>query len=409
LRLNNITKTAAEEVDSVIRLLEAAKRPVILIGRGVRSAKAEIELRQFAEKWNVPITYSASAPDIYGTSHEQVIGSVGAMGCSRAGNFAVANSDLLLVLGSRLSSLTTGVDFCKFSRAATTVVVDIDEIEHSKSGIKIDHFLNLDLKIFLTEALKRDGPCVPGTWLEQCVHWKRLFATPEETFKSDTEIDLYDLAKAMGDLLPAPATVVTDSGLIEVIIPSNMSFKDGVTSIHPVSQGAMGFALPAAIGAYVAGSNLVVAIIGDGSIMMNLQELQSIRYHQMPIKVIVVNNNAYSIIRRRQRDLFRNRTIGTDPENGLSCPSFSEVAATFGLKYTRVSDLACLEETLVNMFKDSEAVLCEIIGKQDQGYIEVGHARNSDRKMVRRPLEDQAPFLDRELFLKEMIVDPIDQ
>jgi acetolactate synthase-1/2/3 large subunit len=129
---------------------------------------------------------------------------------------------------------------------------------------------------------------------------------------------------------------VTDSGLAEVILPTNIRFADGMKCIHPTSQGAMGFALPAAIGAQHANAQPVVVVVGDGSIMMNLQELETIRYQKLPIKIIVVNNNGYAIIRRRQRELFRHRTIGTDPDNGVSCTDFSRVADCFGLQYSRV-------------------------------------------------------------------------
>jgi acetolactate synthase-1/2/3 large subunit len=172
----------------------------------------------------------------------------------------------------------------------------------------------------------------------------------------------------------------------------------------------MGFALPAAIGAQHAKDGLVFAVIGDGSIMMNLQELESIRYQSLPIKIIVINNNAYSIIRRRQRDLFRNRTIGTDPGNGVSCPDFSKVAECFGLHYEIIENVSSLDDGLRALFEYPGPVLCEIIGREDQGYIELGHARGAkDGRMVRRPLEDQAPFLDRNVFLREMLIDPVDQ
>ena len=172
----------------------------------------------------------------------------------------------------------------------------------------------------------------------------------------------------------------------------------------------MGFALPAAIGAQFSTSDPVLAVIGDGSIMMNLQELESIRYHKLPIKIIVINNNVYSIIRRRQRDLFRKRTIGTDPSNGVSCPDFSKVAECFGLHYIQISVVGDLKSGLESLFEFAGPVLCEVKGNPDQGYIEMGQTRSAtSRQFVRRPLEDQDPFLPREIFLREMIVSPIDQ
>lgn len=401
---------APKDVAAVRDRLRDAKRPVLLIGSGVRAAGAEGLLKTLVERCNIPLTYTSAAPDSYGAAHELSIGSVGSMGCSRAGNFAVQNADFVLVLGSRLSSLTTGPDFCKFARGAHTVVVDIDPVEHSKDGVRIDQLVQADVHAFLSALLSESMPTAPAPWADKCRHWKALFATVEPAFVSDAAVDLYQLAETLGRVLPEPATLVTDSGLVEVILPTNMRFADGVNCIHPVSQGAMGFALPAAIGAWHGSGHPVVAVIGDGSIMMNLQELESIRYQRLPIKVVVINNNVYSIIRRRQRDLFRKRTIGTDPDNGVSCPDFAQVAQCFGFHYQRIDRASELDAGLTAMLAHQGPVLCEIMGRVDQGYIELGHARSeTDRRFVRRPLEDQQPFLERELFLREMIVEPIDQ
>ena len=212
------------------------------------------------------------------------------------------------------------------------------------------------------------------------------------------------------EALPATATLVTDSGSAEVILPTNVRFGPGMACVHPASQGAMGYALPAAIGACCARPEPTIAVIGDGSIMMNLQELETVRYRQLPIKILVINNNAYSIIRRRQQGLFRTRTIGTDPDNGVSCPNFHQVAGCFGLTYRRIDGPDGLVAALEAVFAEPGPVLCEIMGRPDQGYIELGHTRSEvTRRVVRRPLEDQAPFLDRAEFLAEMIVEPIDQ
>ena len=399
--------------NDVVRIAEElrlAQRPVVLIGKGVRSAGAEVLLREFVEAWNIPLTYAASAPDSYGAAHTLSIGSVGAMGCSRAGNFAVQNADYVLVLGSRLTALTTGTDYGQFARSAQVAVVDIDPVEHSKAGIRIDRLVSADLHAFLGALMRQPAQRVPDAWVQKCLHWKGLFSKVEPAFNSPDVVDLYQLAERLSALMPVGVTIVTDSGLAEVILPSNIRFQEGADCIHPASQGAMGFALPAAIGAQHATSNLVLAVIGDGSIMMNLQELESIRYQRLPIKVIVINNNVYSIIRRRQRDLFRKRTIGTDPANGVSCPDFSKVADCFGLHYQRIGTVDSLDAGLAALFSHPGPVLCEIMGRQDQGYIELGHVRSAqDGRFIRRPLEDQAPFLPREVFLREMLIEPVDQ
>ncbi|MCA3238984.1 MAG: thiamine pyrophosphate-binding protein [Curvibacter sp.] len=397
-------------VEAIQRLLSGAKRPVMLLGRGVRSAGADRELREFVERTRIPVTFAASAVDTLGAAEPLAIGSVGSMGCSRAGNFAVQNADLVIVLGSRLSSITTGTDFCKFARAAKIVVVDLDRVEHSKESVRIDEFIQADLKLLLAALNQRVDYAADNWWIEKCLHWKDRFSAVESPFLSHERVDLYQLASSLSTLLPVPCAVVTDSGLIEVILPTNIRFRPGQRCIHPVSQGTMGFALPAAIGAHYASMQPVIAVIGDGSIMMNLQELETIRYRQLPIKVLVVNNDAYSIIRRRQVELFRKRTIGTDPANGVSVPDFAHVADCFGFQYRKIESVADLEAGLQAVFNLDGPVICEIMGRTDQGYIELSQTRSVvDRRMVRRPLEDQAPFLDREVFQQEMVIDPIDQ
>ena len=405
-----VPDASAAELAEVVRYLQSSERPVILAGSELKTPKGKIALHHFAEHWRIPVTFDASAPDVYGSGMPFGIGSVGSMGCSRAGNFAVQNADFLLVLGSRMTSIITGPDFCKFARHAKVFLVDVDDFEHQKESVRIDKLIVSDPSSFLERLNSTQGTTDHSAWLEKCLHWKKLFSSVEPAFCSAESVDLYELAQALSETLPNPSTLVTDSGLIEVILPTNIRFQTGLNCIHPFSQGAMGFALPGAIGAWCGKRQPIVAVIGDGSIMMNLQELETIRHHQMPIKVVVVNNNAYSIIRRRQRDLFRKRTIGTDPSNGVSCPDFARVATCFGFSYSKIEKPSELRDGLSSLFSRGGPQICEIIGKENQEYIEIGHARSvADKRFVRRPLEDQAPFLDRELFLSEMIVDPIDQ
>ncbi len=399
-----------EDVAAVRAALAEAQRPVVLIGSGIQSSGAEQALQAFVEGRRMPVVYAASAPDTYGTAHPQSIGSVGAMGCSRAGNFALQNADLVLVLGSRLNSLTTGPDFAKFARHAQVMVVDIDPDEHRKVGVRIDRLVLADVRQFLAAMNETERSVVPAAWLSRCQQWKARFAAVEPPFAATERVDLYQLAAGLSEALPAQSTLLTDSGLAEVILPTNVRFGPGMRCIHPVSQGAMGFALPASVGAYLARPQTTVAVIGDGSIMMNLQELETIRHRRLPIKVIVINNNVYSIIRRRQQDLFRKRTIGTDPDNGVSCPEFSKVAACFGFDYLKIEGPADLAEGLRQVMAHPGHLLCEVMGRTDQAYIEVAQTRSEiDKRAVRRPLEDQSPFLPRDVFLSEMLVEPIDQ
>lgn len=406
---NSIPIVSDSIFEDVINRISKAKRPIILIGSGVRSANAEKELKKLVEKFGIPLVYSNSSPDIYGSSNELSIGSIGSMGASRAGNFSIQNSDLVLVLGNRLSSYVTGVDYCDFAREASIIVVDIDPIEHQKKSINIDLFIHSDVKYFISELNSRLVELDISEWSKKCTHWKQLFSSVEPIFKESFKIDLYEFTESLSNILPDNCSIVTDSGFIEVIIPTNFKFKQNQKAIHPISQGAMGFALPGGIGAYYASKEPVFVIVGDGSVMMNLQELQTIIHNKIPLKIIIINNNVYGIIRRRQVELFRGRTIGTNPDNGVSCPDFKKVANAFEIKYMIIENKGSLDTLLKDLVSIEGPVICEVICREDQSYIEVGTTRDQNRKMVRRPLEDQMPFINRDLFLAEMIINPIKQ
>ena len=405
----SVPKISRKETTFVVDSLNKSKRPIILIGSGVRSSGAISELNTFIKKINIPVAFANSAPDIYGNDNPLSIGSVGIMGSTRAGNFAVQNSDLLLVIGCRLTTMTTGEDSSKFAREAKVIVVDIDPVEHSKDGIQIDRLIVSDIKLFLLSLMKNDIKKTKKTWQDKCLHWKKVFPRCEQNYKKSKEIDLYHLAESLSEVLPDKSVFLSDSGLIELILPTNIGFKKNQRCIHPHSQGSMGFALPAVIGAYYASKRPLVAVIGDGSIMMNLQELETISYNDIPAKIFVINNNAYAVIRKRQVDLFRSRTIGVDPSDGISCPNFKKVADAFGIPFTKINSSENLIKKLKSVISSDGPVLCEVMGKENQDYITTSYAKNSKRRIVQRPLEDQAPFLDRSLFLSEMIIEPIDQ
>jgi acetolactate synthase-1/2/3 large subunit len=398
-----------EDIQYVINSLQNAERPVVLIGSGIRSAEAITELLVFVEKNHIPITCAASAVDVVSVDTELSLGTVGSLGGTRAGNFAVQNSDLLLVLGCRLSPVITGSEYEKFAREARIIVVDIDKVEHSKKTIKIDRLIIADVKEFLAAINKESTKCADDVWTAKCLHWKNIFPRCEEQYKVSDKIGLHYLAECLSKTVSNDAVVLCDAGLEELIIPSSVYFREKQRCIHPVSQGAMGFALPASIGAYFASGCQIVVVTGDGSIMMNLQELQTIKYHNIPVKIIVVSNNLYAIIKQRQTGLFRSRTIGTNPQDGISCPSFQKVAECFGIAYTKIEKSEDLLQKLNEVVSMRETVLCEIIGIEDQKYLHSSYTLDSKKKYVKRPIEDQSPFLDRELFLSEMIIDPIDQ
>lgn len=398
------------DVHGIADLLRTSQRPVILLGSGVKAAHAQDAVQAFSERCHIPIVYSSSSPDVIGAAHENVIGAVGSMGGSRAGNFTVQNADLLLVLGNRLSPMTTSEEYEKFAREATIVVVDVDPAEHAKHTVRIDTLIQADVGDFIQALQSLPLQIDSARWLEKCRHWKEIFPICEDVFRNDEKVDLYELAECISRHMKGEdVALCTDAGLEELILPVNVRFGKGQHCIHPNAQGAMGFSVPAAIGAWYAGAKNVLVVVGDGSIMMNVQELLTISFYKLPIKIFVISNNGYAVIRQRQKNLFRKRTIGNDPSDGLGLADFEKLAKGFEIDYDSIDTPRDLGEKFAEIYGGQKAVLCEVQGVPEQKYLHSSYTRNANRRVVHRPLEDQSPFLERELFLREMIVEPIDQ
>ncbi len=399
-------KPSKTDIDYIVECLFESKRPLCLIGSGVKDAGAVQELKSFVEKNDVPVVYAPSAVDVYPSSLPLSVGCVSSLGGSREANFAVQNADLLLILGCRMPSMLTGGEYDKFAHSAKKILVDTDEYEPKKGNIVYDRIVNADLKIVLAGLNKKCIKRAPLEWVEKCVHWKDSLSLGNAKYTNDEPVDLYNLAGKFSEHLPDNAVLITDAGFEELIIPSNTAFKEKQRCVHPFMQGSMGFALPAVIGASIAKTDCqIVAVIGDGSIMMNLQEFQTILKYKIPAKIIVVNNNMYAVIRKRQKDLFRTRTIGTDSSNGVDSPNWEKVADCFGLEYMKIASNGELSEKLSKLFSMNCAVICEIIAVEEQPYLHTSFARNEQGVFEHRPMEDQAPFLDREFFNAEMIQD----
>ena len=404
-----IKKCSSNFVDNFMKELKSCKRPAILIGSGIKSSNSINEFKKFINKFKIPVVYTSSGSSVLGSENKFSIGSLGAQGCSREGAFTVQNCDLLIVLGSRLNSLTIGPDPEKFARNAKKIIIDIDKNEHIKNKIKNSTLINSDLGFFLRKINNKNKIPKWNSWNSRTLNWKKIFKNNTQIFGKKNKIDLYHLSEVFSECLSKDTIFICDSGFVDVILPTNIKFKKGQICIHPVSQGSMGFALPSIIGAHSTGKKNIVSVIGDGSIMMNLQELQTLKHYNIPAKVFIINNNVYGIIRRRQKELFRGRTIGTDKSNGISCPNFKNISNAFGIKYKLIKTKKNLQFQIKSVLREKKTVICEILANENQEYIEIGYSKNYNGKIVRRPLEDQKPFLERDLFLKEMIVEPIDQ
>lgn len=382
------------DVNDVAEKLAKSLRPVFLVGGGLRRDGGVVAFRKLLEKVRIPVVFDSSAVDVYGSANQLSIGSVGAMGCSRAGNIVLQKSDFVIALGSQLRSSLVGERPKSFVPNGEILLVDVDDSCVNDELSSLSGFIASDVLHFV-EALDLETEEVQR---EDWVAWSKFVKTSVQTYDyskdQDSRIDLYHLSDVLSEVLSDQSIVVTESGLTELIIPTMLEFRLGQRSVHPVSQGAMGFGLPAAIGVCAeTRSEEVVLVTGEGSLMMNVQELQTIRHHQLPIKIVVVENGGYAVIRKRQSELFRGRTIGTDSSNGISFPDLRALADVFGLKYRCAERASELKTTLIEFLSQEGPALCEIKGLENQEYVRVARSRANNGELQSRPIDDQFPFL----------------
>ncbi len=405
-------KDLQKDIHVIAQMFRDARRPLLLVGGGARTSGAMDEIRMLCEKMKLPVVFTPSGADVYGAYHPLSIGAVGSIGGSRAGNFALQNADFILAVGTRLCSQLTGNDAGHFAREAKIATVDIDPIEHTKSCVTLSHLVIADAKSFLQKLLDENLTQIDDAWAKKCTHWKDIFSVSKEEFviqaRESDKIELYSFADVLSDMLSDNAILITDAGFEELILPATVRFRVGQRCLFPKTQGAMGYAIPAIIGAHFAGHSHIVAVIGDGSIMMNLQELELLRFHNIPAKIFVINNHMYAVIRKRQHDLFRRRTIGNDPSDGVPAPDFSKIADAFGLSYKKIETYSGLCDELPRMLASDNALLCEVICMPEQKYLHQAPGLNQERRIIRRSLEDLSPFMPRNLLQKEMIIAPLE-
>lgn len=383
--------------------IEKAERPLILAGNGINCADAKLAFREFTHRTNIPVVTSYNGVDLIESDDSNFVGRVGIKG-TRAGNFAMQNCDLLLVLGCRLPVPVTGYNYSTFARDAKVIVVDIDKDEHSKDTVKIDRFIHSDAKDFLQRNIFRRERT---PWNETCLRWRSKWPICPE--KNATEkIDLYYFMHCLNKLKRYDDVVISDAGSAYYVCSQATGIKASQRYITSSAQAEMGFTIPACIGVAFAKGYDVIGVTGDGSFMMNLQELQTIAHYNLPVKLFVWNNDGYLSIRTTQKKFFEGREIGTDAESGVSIPNIRKVVESFGIEYA-YADAEGLEEAIKYTLNYDGPVVCEVICEKWQEVIPtLMGKKNDDGTITAKPLEDMYPFLSREEFYDNMVIKPVD-
>lgn len=404
-----------DTIEEIIRRVRAAKRPVINAGNGIRLSGGYSEFCRLVEKLNIPVVTGWNSIDLIADENPLYVGRAGIMG-DRAGNFAIQNSDLVLSLGSRLSIRQVGYNYKTWAREAYTIVVDVDGEELKKPTIHVDMPVCADVKEVMRRINERLGDTVleeKRDWLEKCRHWKETYPVVlPRHYEAEGLTNVYAFVKEVSRVLPEDYVTVVGNGSACVVGSHAYEIKKGQRFIINSAIASMGYDLPAAIGACVAnGERELVCLSGDGSIQMNLQELQTIQTNRLPIKIFVINNNGYHSIRQTQTNFFGEPYVGIGPQShDLEFPDMERIAYAYRYPFFRCESNQELADTIRKVFATEGAVICEIMVSTDQKFEpKSATKRLEDGTLVSPPLEDLAPFLDRETFRKEMIIEPISE
>ena len=391
--------------------LKHAKRPVIIAGHGVRLSGACDTLSEFALKYKIPVVTPIMGIDVLEGNHECNIGRIGTKG-TRAGNFAMQNADLIISLGSRLSVSVVGHEYKMFAREAEVIVVDVDHAEHQKRTIEnIDCIVYSDVKKFIEGLDDCVVDIAPFTeWLEICNRWKKKYPVVLKSYDDDINgINYYKFIDLINKHMKADMPVVSDAGSAFYVVAQTINLKKGQRHITTGGTATMGFTLPASIGVAVAkpDSN-VIAITGEGSFMQNLQELEVLRYHKMNVKLFVVDNGGYFSIHQTQSRFFAGNYVGESENSGISFTNIAKLADAFGIKYYYLDTIETANSKLEVILSESGPALVEVKVTTDMSIQPTNASQmKPNGVMVSKPLEDMFPFLSREEFLNDMIVEPV--
>lgn len=403
-------ETPDQSIDCSIfeKYLKEAKRPIVIAGYGIHLSGAKNEFIRFIEKYNLPVAFTYLAIDFLPSNHPLYVGRLGTKG-DRAGNFAVQNSDLVISIGSSLGVSVTGFRYETFAREAKIIVVDIDKHEHKKNTIKIDAEINADVKYFLGQVHNIDYK-TDQSWIDKCICWRNKWPVFNDEYKDTSNgINIYNFVEKLSEKNKIDAITISDAGSAYYATSQCLKITDNQRYITSGAQADMGFSLPAAIGAAIASERKnIIAITGDGSFQMNIQELQTIVNFNLPVKVFVLNNGGYLSIRNTMDKFFESRYYGTDKNSGLSFPEIEKIAYAYNIPYYKLATSEDLDNKLEKILNYDGYVLVEVICPFKQDMVPSSSAKiNKDGKLVSQPLENMFPFLSDEEFKREMIINPL--
>ncbi len=388
-------------------LLQNAKRPLLVAGNGIHCAKAQKALRAFLDKTHIPVTTTFNGFDLLASEDPLFAGRIGTVG-QRAGNFVLQNADVILFAGTRNNIRQVSYNWENFAKNAKKIVVDIDPAELQKPTVHPDVALCADVGQVLSSLTEQlTGPLAVEPWREYCRQMKAKYPPLREfSIQGQDKVHPYLFMQRLSRILPENARVVASNGTACVAFFQAFESKEGQRLLLNSGDASMGYGLPAAIGVCAAEKNApVVCLEGDGSLMMNLQELQTLKTNQLPVKLFVIKNGEYISIIQTQRNFFEGRLTACNKDSGVEVPDFVKVAQAFGLPAVRIVKNDELADKIKEVLNTPGPVVCELECTENYTFAPKLSARKlEDASMVSPSLEDMFPFLEREELAENMSI-----
>jgi len=396
-----------KDVNSVLELIKKSKRPIIIGGNGIRIGNAINLLNEFLNKVKIPIILPYPAKDLIEEDNPLLIGIFGSTGQRRA-NFALQNSDCVLSLTSGLNLAKIGFDYEGFAPNAKKIIIDVDRGQLTEQVVQPDHAIQANIEEFLQIFLEqsKNVSFIPSKkWLDACKNWKSKYPIIIDEFYTDRDyVNSYVFMDKISDVLTDKDIVVLGNALDCISFYQAFRIKKSQRGLLNGNYGSMGWGLPSSIGACIANNcQRTICITGDGSIQLNIQELQTITHYRLPIKIFVFNNSGYSSIRATQNNFFNGNFIGADISSGVSNPDFEKLAGANRIAYCYIANNDELMDKINRVFTDEGPVLCEVNISPTQVIVPKSSSyQRDDGSIESRPLEDMAPFLPREEIFENM-------
>ena len=395
-----------EQIAVTAQAIRQSRRPCMLGGAGIRLSRGIEAFHELVRRTGIPVMTSRLGMDLIDHNHPLFVGRPGTYG-DRASNFTLQNADLLLSIGSRLAIGLVGYDFADFARYAKKIVVDVDEKELTKPSVIPDIPIHADASTFITKLLEHLGDYrfTNQPWIDQTQCWKRTYPVDLPEYQQETHgINSYHFMRRLSEFVGSDAVFAVDTGSCFHVFAQAFQVKFGQRHVITGGLSTMGY-MPSAVGIAAANHGKpVFCITGDGSLQFNIQELQTIAQNRFPIKLIVLSNNGYLLIRLTQSNFQNGRLIGVNKESGLSCPSLEKIAYAYDIRYMKIATLEELDRKLPELVGLSEPVLCEVMTPSEQLLIpRVASKKLDDGRMASMPFDDMFPFLPREEYHRNCV------